>query len=674
MRCGLGVSMLVVCVGAALPLTSGAQVLPDDPDFSIQWALHNVGQMIEGQKGIDGADIDAPNAWALHRGTSSVVVAIVATGVDPHPEFADRLLEGRAMVGDLFDTRDTHSAGTHFAGIIGAASNNGVGVAGLNPQVWLLPVRVLEGTSGTEASTADGIIWSVDQGADIVLVPLIFTDGSEKLADAVQYAVDHDVLLIAPTGDDSNHEVLFPAAFEGCLAVSATTNQDAFWSQSNYGPGVDLSAPGQDIWSTWPGGGFGFRSGASAASAVVAGVAALVRSYAPQLPAWQVKMILLDSADDLGDDGPDIFFGAGRVNARHALELAPAPVIRFERVDPLPQAVPPEMTSSLVIRIADAAEQVLANSAWLYHRSSSADFSQNRLTSSENDLFLVTLPASPCNSILEYYFVAAGDGGTIVRDPLDAPAALHTASVIVKRTLFYDDFESDRGWQTTAAGGVGTRGRWTRVAPRGTSAQADFDYTPDEGRYCYVTGQHFGGEEWLTDVDGGPVSLISPLILLDAPDAQISYARWFNCSGSGYEDFLTVELSRDGGDSWAVVETVATGSEWMTHSFRLSDFPDVSGDELRVRFSTDDSPNDSLTEAAVDEFVVQALQCARVLGDADGDGDVDLTDYEALADCWRGPDTGSTGGTCALLDIDSDRHVDLKDFRVFQNRYTGSND
>ena len=130
---------VLLCVAFAPTITASAQVIPDDPDFPLQWGLHNVGQVIAGQAGVAGADIDASRAWSIHSGTSSLIVAIVATGVDPHPEFSDRLLPGRAMLGDLFDTRDTHTTGTHSAGIIGAASHNASGIAGIHARVRCPP-------------------------------------------------------------------------------------------------------------------------------------------------------------------------------------------------------------------------------------------------------------------------------------------------------------------------------------------------------------------------------------------------------------------------------------------------------------------------------------------------------------------------------------------------------
>ncbi len=115
----LGLLLLVVF---AVPAQAAAEVIPNDPHFQLQWGLKNTGQTIKEQTGTVGADVRATVAWELHAGTSSVVVAIVGRGIDPHPEFADRLLEGHATVGDPFDTLDTCPHDTHLAGIIAAAT------------------------------------------------------------------------------------------------------------------------------------------------------------------------------------------------------------------------------------------------------------------------------------------------------------------------------------------------------------------------------------------------------------------------------------------------------------------------------------------------------------------------------------------------------------------------
>lgn len=657
---------------------AGPAAIPNDPDFSLQWALQNTGQVVNNKPGNPGADIRALAAWDIYPGSSSITVAIVGTGVDPHSEFSDRLLEGYVAPsagGDPYSTLDTDasSRGTRVAGIVGAATGNGLGIAGVNGQVWLLPVRVLQGQSivGADASTAGGVEWAVDHGAKVILIPLQFYDSMPKLAAAVAYAAAHDAVVVASAGHTESNVVAFPAAFEECIAVSSTTSEDERATFSNYGPEVDLSAPSQHIWSTHNGGGYGFEAspGSPYAAAYVAGVASLIRSFAPQLTADEVKDILINSADDLGVTGWDPYFGAGRLNAQRALELTTLPLLRFESIDPFPTTIPPNQQTSFTIQIADGGQHVLPESAILVHRTAAAGFAApTPLRFLGNGLFAVDLPSAPCETTIEYYLSAAGDGGAVVTEPLDAPANLHAVRAILYQPLFDDDFENDLGWEME--GGTNTTGKWTRVIPVGTSAQPDFDYSTDEGEYCFVTGQHFGGNDGTNDVDGGPVRLISPVIPITTPDAEITYARWFY-TRTGTTDVLTVEISRDGGASWVTLETVASTNGWELHEFRLSDFPEVAGNELRVRFTTSDipSPGDSLTEAAVDEFHVRGIDCTAIPGDADGDGDLDLIDYRRLQQCWKGPVAVPDDPNCSLFDFNPDGSIDLRDLQEFQNYF-----
>jgi len=668
---GLG----VLLIGwASTPTVAGPPSIPNDPHFASQWALQNVGQEVNGKTGKPGADIQALSAWDIYSGSAAVIVAIVGTGVDPHAEFADRLLEGYVAPsagGDPFSTLDSAWVGTHVAGIIGSATGNGIGIAGVNGNVRLLPVRVLQGNVGTETSVAEGIEWAVDQGADVIVVPHQFYVGTQRLADAVVYAAARDVVVVAPTGHTASNQVAYPAAFEGCIAVSSTTSNDERADFSNYGLSVDLSAPSQDIWSTQPGGGFGFerQTGSASAAAYVAGAASLVRSYAPRLPAEEVTQILVDSAEDLGESGWDPYFGAGRLDAQKALELTPKPALRFESIDPIPTTIPPDTTTSFTIRIADAAQTVVPTSAALVYRTSASGFAKPKpMRPLGNGLFAVEFPAEPCDTNLEFYLTAAGGGGALVTEPWDAPAGLHSVRVIRYEPVFDDDFEADWGWEVVTEGGNATKGEWTRVIPVGTLAQPSYDRSPDYGSRCFVTGQHFGGAPGNNDVDGGPVRLISPLLPLPTPDAEVSYWRWFY-SSSRTPDVLTVEMSRNGGASWVVVEAVQASEGWTTYSFRLSDFPGAVGNQLRIRFTTSDSPNDSLTEAAIDEFRVRALDCRAIRGDADGDGDFDLDDYRHVGDCWQGPITTAGSTPCSVFDFDTDGDVDLRDFWGLQNQF-----
>lgn len=643
---------------------------PNDPDFVLQWGLKNAAQVVDGQTGIIGADVDAPGAWDIHMGTSSVVVAIVGRGVDPHPEFADRLLEGRAFVGDLFDTLDTCPHDTHLAGIIAAATNDGIGVAGLNGAAMLLPVRAFDGCNGSQAAVAEGIIWAADQGADVILVAIHFDDPNTNLETAVNYATAQDVLVIASAGNAGNPTVTYPAAYGNCLAVSATTNQDTQSRFSNSGAEVDVAAPGRGIWSTWSDDDYRmlgeFRDSAAAA-AFVAGVAALVRSYAPQLSASEVRQLIIDSSDDLGDAGWDAVFGAGRVNAARALETAPAPALRFEHLGPLPDTIPPGRVSSITLRIASVGKTILPTSVRLHYQIDGGPGQASPVVPLGSDLYRVDLPPVPCESALDYYVRAQSVFGTIVTDPIDAPGKQFTLRAVVHETLFRDDFESDLGW-TVFGDGDSRSGLWTRVVPVGTSAQPAFDRSPDAGRVCFITGQHIGGDDGTNDVDGGPVVLTSPIIALSDPDIEVSFSCWVSSSGET-PDALIVRVSRNGGADWVVADTITSTNAWVQRSFRLTDFPELTGDELRVRFSIADSLDDSLTEAGVDEFHVRAIHCTFAKGDANLDGNVNLLDWSELTACMSGPNANFVGQRCDMVDFDQNLRIDQRDIAAFQNAF-----
>jgi hypothetical protein len=185
---------------------------------------------------------------------------------------------------------------------------------------------------------------------------------------------------------------------------------------------------------------------------------------------------------------------------------------------------------------------------------------------------------------------------------------------------------------------------------------------------CYVTGQHTGGSAGTADVDYGPVRLVSPAVSVGTLDAEIRFARWFYSSGGDNPDELTVEMSRDGGQSWTTIETIDSTDGWEFHSFKLSDFPDVIGNDLNVRFTTSDLTSDSLTEAAVDEFSITTILCSGsggADGDADHNGVIDLNDYAVLHSCLNGPAVPSAGGVCDVFDFNDDNYIDLVDAAQF---------
>ncbi|MCH8148017.1 MAG: S8 family serine peptidase [Planctomycetes bacterium] len=448
-------------------------------------------------------------------------------------------------------------------------------------------------------------------------------------------------------------------------------------SRCRFGPrDEDLAAPGRNIVSTWrDDGAVNLETSSVGAVGLVAGAAALVLSYAPQLSPLEVGQLLETTSDDLGEPGWDSFFGAGRVNVFSALLQAPLPTLRFEHPEPLPTTIVPGALTPITVRIVDGVESVLPGMVMLHYRIADGSEQSVDMNPLGQGIFGVDLPPTPCEETLSYYFQAVGDGQTGVFDPIDAPAGLHKAIAVQESILFYDDFEFDQGWETIVEG-VGTTGGWVRSEPVGTvagtgsAAQPDYDRSPDAGAICFITGQNPNGAPGTDDVDGGPVRLVSPSISVGADDVEVRYALWHHTSVGVDPDVLLVEVSRDNGVAWQEVEAVAQTDGWEWRVFRLSEFPTLAGDSLRVRFSVADPPPDvSLTESAVDEFLVREIRCDLIDGDFDGNGLIDQLDYAAFFACMTGPTQRDPAPGCEVFDFDTNGGIDLKDAQAFQNRY-----
>ena len=224
--------------------------------------------------------------------------------------------------------------GTHCAGIIAAVLNNSIGIAGL-AQAQIMAEKVLDYTGyGTWDWVANGIVHAVDQGANVISMSLGGYGDSELVHEAVRYAYDAGVLVIAAAGNDNTNMKSYPAAYSEVIAVSATDQYDNKAGFSNWGDWIELAAPGVDIYSTMPtyhvtlndwgyAMNYDYLSGTSMACPHVSGVAALVWSRYPSKTRDWVRLWLRYTADDLGDPGLDVYYGYGRINARKAVELTP---------------------------------------------------------------------------------------------------------------------------------------------------------------------------------------------------------------------------------------------------------------------------------------------------------------------------------------------------------------
>lgn len=262
--------------------------------------------------------------WKLTKGNTDVIVAVVDTGVDlDHPDLQGRLLPGYNVVNPEEEPMDDVGHGTHVAGIIAANVNNREGIAGMTWNTKILPVKALDSSgSGTTYSVAQGIVWAVDHGAKVINLSLGNYAEAQFLHDAIKYAYDQDVVVIAATGNDNTERPGYPAAYKEVLSVSATDSNLKRASFSNYGDYIDVMAPGESIASTYPGNQYAALSGTSMASPHVAALAALIRSINPDLKNTEVMDVIRNNVLDLGDPGRDKYFGYGQINVYAALEAA----------------------------------------------------------------------------------------------------------------------------------------------------------------------------------------------------------------------------------------------------------------------------------------------------------------------------------------------------------------
>jgi thermitase len=290
-----------------------ADTIPNDSGWGNQWGLVN---------------IRALQGWDLSTGSTAVTIAIVDTGVDlGHPDLAGKMLAGYDFVNGDTNPQDDNGHGTHVAGIAAAISNNGVGVTGVSWGARILPVKVLNAVgNGFSADTAAGIVWAADHGAQVINLSLGGANPSSAVEDAVNYAYGKGVILVAATGNSGENFILYPARYPNVIAVGATYNTNSWVGSSNFGPEVDLAAPGAGIYSTVVGG-YNYNSGTSMATAFVSGLAAVLRGIpgnaSPDVIAWQMESTALD----IEFAGWDEYTGHGLIQMDAAIQRAlPQPI------------------------------------------------------------------------------------------------------------------------------------------------------------------------------------------------------------------------------------------------------------------------------------------------------------------------------------------------------------
>ena len=272
----------------------------------------------------------APLAWSTQTGSHAQVLAVLDTGVDADtPDLAGRLLPGYDFVGNDADPADDNGHGTMVTGIAAAAGNDGVGMTGVAWDASVLPVKVLDADgAGTDASVAAGITWAADHGATVINLSLGGPQPSDVLKQAVDYALARDVVVVAAAGNDGHRTPSYPAAYPGVVAVGATDWSGNIAFFSNWGPWVDIAAPGMSVGGPVPAPGacadYAAGDGTSFSAPLVAGAALLVRSANTLLTGPQVVSRIEDGARDAGPPGFDDAYGHGVLDLAAALGAAPA--------------------------------------------------------------------------------------------------------------------------------------------------------------------------------------------------------------------------------------------------------------------------------------------------------------------------------------------------------------
>jgi subtilisin family serine protease len=287
-------------------------VVANDPLRVEQWPLDKVA---------------FESVWPCSTGEGTTI-AITDTGVDgTHPDFGSRVLHGASSFGGTLvegnGDVDPSGHGTHVAGIAAAGTNDGIGVAGVAPDATILPFRMLDAQGkGSTLDLAAGIIWSTDEGADVINISVAASGSSSSMDYAISYALSRGVVIVAAAGNNgASGAPSYPAASEGVVAVGASTPTNGVAAFSNSGSYIDVVAPGTDVLSTIPGG-WNTVSGTSMASPHVAGLAALLESGYGPLDYTQFRNSVVSTAVDLGPAGFDVRSGHGLVNpvaATHAL-------------------------------------------------------------------------------------------------------------------------------------------------------------------------------------------------------------------------------------------------------------------------------------------------------------------------------------------------------------------
>lgn len=638
--------------------------------------------------------VNTPQAWDIQTGSDTVVIAIIDTGVDTdHPdlvanlwnnpgEIADNFIDddGNGKVDDVYGWDFTQNDadvnhewdwhpyngedhGTHCAGIAAGVTNNLIGIAGASHASKIMTCKIFPYLS--DAAAANAIIYAADNGAHVISNSWGGGGSSNTIQAAILHARNtRGSMVLFAAGNDGSSTAHYPGANDGVICVGATNSSDNRASFSNYGPWVDMCAPGTNIYScTDPSNPahnnqYEAWDGTSMATPLAAGIAALIKSQYPSISvdAWEAR--LMD-----GDDVGNLQMGL-RVNALQALTSF--------NVSHVPVTNLLEATNPINVNVETFAEAGSSLNLTLHYSISGGPYTSTDMLETLPNNWNIQIPNPGSGSIVEYYIHADDGNGNHVYHPHTAPDVPHfflIGSASFFPTLMFDDAETDQGWALGVTGDDATAGLWVREEPIGTWSNSE-PLQPDEdhsalGSICFVTGNAAfdGSNAGAADVDGGRTTLESPVYPIPPGISPvISYWRWYSndLGDTPGQDTWRVSV-RDQNNIWVDLENTTTSTNaWSEQQFLIGHIFDQPN-QLQFRFIAEDTPGGSLVEAAVDDIrIFYTGEVSVIPGDVNMDNQINIQDLVLVVAHILGNST-LEGNAAFAADHNQDATVNVQD-------------